>query len=183
MERQFDIPEEAAMKLQWQAQERRELPDAAMFETDLDAARELTRLALVRIALPFAESLIEDDATFSSWVYDTSLTAMGTGNSQHEIGSCVLSSGGDTGLGCEQGDVCPVRTVKYLLILDAMSPDYGSPDYADDWGARKVQRTVAKLEVALRLGLSVPEETKALRRNYVFRSKTRGISIPDESDI
>lgn len=183
MERQFDIPEEAAMKLQWQAQEKGELPDAAAYDVDPAAAHEQTRLALVRIAVPFAESLIEDDETFSAWLYDTSLTAMGTGSSVHEVGSCILSSGGDTGLGCEHGDVCPVRTVKYLLILDAMSPDYESPDYADDWGVRKVQRTIAKLDVALRLGLSVPEETKALRKNYVFRSKTRGIVIPDESDI
>ena len=183
MERQFAISEEAAMKMQWHVQETGELPNAASYEADPASAEEQTRLALVRIALPFAESLIEDNEVFKQWTYEASTVAMGVANGPHEIDACVLSSGGTTGLGCEHGDVCPVRTVKYHLILEVMSPDFDSPDYVEDWGTMKVQRTLAKLEVARQLGLSVHEETNALRRNYLFRSKTRGIIVPDEHDI
>lgn len=180
MERQFDITEEAAMKLQWHVQREGELPDVTAEGVDPAIAHEQTRLALIRIALPFAESLIGDDDVFKKWVHEASVVAMGIENSPHEIDACVLHG---SGMSCEAREVCPVRTVKYALVLEATSPSFDSPDYAEEWSARKIRRTLAKLDVALRLGLSVPEETKALRRNYLFRSKTRGVIMPDESDI
>lgn len=180
MERQFDIPEEAAMKLQWHAQEAGELPSAATYEASPEAAHEQTRLALIRIALPFAEALIDDDEVFKNWLHGTATAAMGVESSPHQIDHCVLNG---NGLGCEVRQICPVRTVKYTLVREVTSPDFDSPDYSGPWGPKKVRRTLAKLELAERLGLSVPLETDALRKSYVFRSRTRGIILPEESDI
>ena len=183
MQRQFSIPEEAAMKLHRHAEETAGFPGIEVFESDPMFAHELTRLALMRTALPFAEGMIENDDVFENWLLEASKAAMNISGSPHEIETCVLSSGGNTGLGCAHREVCPVRVVKHTLILEVMSPNYESPDYEEPWATTKVGRTLAKLDVAGKLGLTVPLEANALKRSYVFRTKSRGITVADESDI
>lgn len=181
LEKQFDISEDAAMQIYVGAAS--QLPDAALYEADRAIAEEQMRLGLVRVALPLAENLYGHHDEFSSWVRDLARNAMNAQDDSHNVDDCVVSRHRVSEFGCDKGDNCPVKVVKYLLIDDGMNPDFQSLDYQGEMTGEKIQRTIAKLSAAQSLGLIVGNEASTIRRNYMLRVKTHTAFTPENDDI
>ena len=177
---EFPIPEAVVDRLCWS--KRHILPISDAFEKDPSLGREKFRIALMRIALPLAEGLIESDKDFTVWTERTAKAAMNFSGRLHRIADCIEAPPAINGQSCASSLECPIRITKQLLITDALQVDFDSPDYSPDWSESKIERTLSKLAVALQLGLTIENETDALGRSYVNRCRVRNLPLPKAED-
>lgn len=149
------------------------LPTPEMFEQDPRIAREQARLMLIKLALPIAENVIEDNDSFTTWTKDTAGMVIEDGDPFHEIEKCMQVSQGSTSHSCPSSAECPIKFTAYMLISGASRANMDDLDYRSEWADIKIARTIAKIEVARDLGLFKPEVTKVIKQSYMGRCYLR----------
>lgn len=164
------------------SQKAESIPGSQLFDVDQQLTREQMRLVLLRVALPLAENLVEDNESFYDWTVRTARVAMNIENSNHEVDKCLGDTKSDSRYRCEESPNCPIRVTRLALTNDVMQVDFQSMDYHESWAPRKISRTVAKLDAAYSLGLLLDAEVNSLKNSYLHRCRSHELPMPETND-